>query len=49
MNLLLLVLLIVLIFGGGYGWHSGWGAAPVGGLGTIVLVLVLLWACGVIR
>jgi hypothetical protein len=52
MTLIILIVVLVLLFGGtGYGYsrRSDWGYAPVGGLGTILLILVLLWAFGVIR
>ena len=51
MTILLIVLLVLLLGGGGYGYsrRSDWGYAPVGGIGTILLILILLWAFGVIR
>lgn len=43
---ILLIVLLVLLLGGGGGWYNGnWGGGPVGGIGlifVIVLVLVLL-------
>jgi hypothetical protein len=51
MTILLIVLIILLLGGGGYGYsrRSDWGYAPVGGLGTILIILLVLWALGVIR
>lgn len=54
MHLLLLVILILILLGGGLGWHSGYWTsggpyvAPLGGLGLVVLVIVLLLLFGVI-
>ena len=49
MNILILLLILILIFGG-VGWHGGYG--PVyygGGIGTIVVILLILWMCGILR
>lgn len=46
--LLIIIVLIVLLGGGGYGFHR-WG--PVGGgisMGTILIVLLLLYLLGVL-
>lgn len=45
MDLLLLILIIVLLFGGGYGYtrRADWGPAPVGILGVILIVILLLY------
>lgn len=50
-TILLIVLLLILLGGGGYGYsrRADWGYAPVGGIGTIILILILLWVFGVIR
>ena len=53
MNTLTLILLIVLVLallGALPAWpHSrNWGYAPVGGLGTILAVLLALWIAGFI-
>ena len=44
MRLLLLILLIVLIIGALPAWpySVGWGYYPVGGLGTLLVVLVIV-------
>jgi hypothetical protein len=45
MNLLVLLVILVLVFGvgGGYGWHSGWAYGPhTLGLGAIILIVVLI-------
>lgn len=52
MNVIVIVLLVLLLCGGGgfYGfntYHAGWGFP--GGLGTVLLVLLVLWLLGVIR
>jgi hypothetical protein len=48
MSLLLIIIILILIFGGGgYYAHSYYGAPGLGGvLGTIVIVLVVLWLVG---
>lgn len=46
MNPWVVVLFVLLLFGGGIGpWYpysSGWGYGPSGGIGLIVLVIVVL-------
>ena len=48
MNLILLVLLLVLIVGALPAWpySSGWGYAPSGTLGTVLLILLVLALLG---
>jgi hypothetical protein len=48
MDLLILLVIILLLFGGGYSYNrrADWGYAPVGGLGFILLVIVLLYFFG---
>ncbi|HUD52808.1 DUF3309 family protein [Parvibaculum sp.] len=50
MRLLLLILLIVLIVGALPTWpySSGWGYYPSGGIGTLLVVLLVLVLLGVI-
>jgi hypothetical protein len=50
MGLVLLVLLIVLCLGGLPTWNHSreWGYAPSGGLGTILVIVVVLMLLGVI-
>ncbi len=50
MRIILLIILIVLVLGALPTWpySSGWGYYPSGGLGTIVVVLLILWLVGVI-
>ncbi len=50
MGLILLIILIVLLIGSLPTWpySSGWGYYPSGGLGTILLILIILWLLGVI-
>jgi len=50
--MLLLIIVLVLLFGGGGGYYgfSRWG--PGGGLGivgTVLLILIILWASGALR
>jgi hypothetical protein len=52
--MLLLIILLVLIFGGGGGYYLGnaqqWPGGGYGsGLGTIVVVLLVLWLAGFLR
>jgi hypothetical protein len=50
MRLILIIILIVLLLGALPTWpySSGWGYYPSGGLGTIVVILLILWLVGVI-
>ena len=50
MRLILIIILIVLLLGALPTWpySAGWGYYPSGGLGTIVVVLLILWLVGVI-
>ena len=51
MLLILLIILIVAMVGSAPAWpySRGWGYAPTGGLGTIILILLILWLLGFIR
>jgi len=50
MRLILIIILIVLLLGALPTWpySSGWGYYPSGGLGTIIIILIILWLVGVI-
>jgi hypothetical protein len=50
MLLLLLIILLVLAVGSAPAWpySRGWGYAPSGGLGTILLIILILWLLGII-
>ena len=50
MRLLILIILILLLIGAFPTWpySAGWGYYPVGGLGTILIVLLILALFGVI-
>jgi hypothetical protein len=50
MRLIVLIILIILLIGLLPTWpySSGWGYYPSGGLGTILLILIILWLLGVI-
>ena len=51
MGLILLVIVIVLLFGGlpHYGYSRNWGYGPSGGLGLILLILIILMVCNVLH
>ncbi len=45
MSLLLIIIVIVLLFGG-VGFHSGWGyygAGPYGGIGALLVIILIIW------
>ena len=48
MPLILLIVLIIVIIGLLPAWpySSGWGYYPSGGLGTVLLILLILWLLG---
>jgi Protein of unknown function (DUF3309) len=50
MRLLILIILIILLLGALPTWpySSGWGYYPVGGLGTILIIVLILFLLGVI-
>jgi hypothetical protein len=50
MGIILLIILIVLLVGSLPTWpySSGWGYYPSGGLGTVLLILIILWLLGII-
>jgi len=50
MRLILIIILIVLLLGALPTWpySSGWGYYHSGGLGTIIIILIILWLVGVI-
>lgn len=50
MGLILLIILLVLLLGSVPAWpySRGWGYYPSGGLGTILLILLILWLLGYI-
>jgi hypothetical protein len=50
MRMILLIILILLLIAALPTWpySSGWGYYPSGGLGTILLILIILWLLGVI-
>jgi hypothetical protein len=52
MSTLLIIIILLLIFGGGGGYyaHSLYGGPGLGGvLGTVLVVLLILWLLGVLR
>jgi Protein of unknown function (DUF3309) len=50
MRLILLIIVIILLIGAVPAWpySSGWGYYPAGGLGTILIILLILALLGVI-
>jgi hypothetical protein len=50
MRFLILIILIILLIGAFPAWpySSGWGYYPVGGLGTILIIVLILFLLGVI-
>lgn len=50
MGLILLIVLVLLLIGTVPAWpySRGWGYYPAGGLGTVLVVILLLWLLGVI-
>ncbi len=44
--LIVIILIILLLGGGGYGYRAGWGGAPVGGIGLVILILIILLRAG---
>ena len=50
LEIILLVVIILALFGGGYGYsrRSDWGSAPFGGVGLLVIVLLVFFAFRVI-
>ncbi|HLH53893.1 MAG TPA: DUF3309 family protein [Verrucomicrobiae bacterium] len=47
---ILLIVLVILMIGSAPAWpySRGWGYAPSGGLGTILLILLVLYLLGII-
>ena len=47
-SILLVVLLVVLLLGALPAWpySRGWGYYPSGGLGTVLLIILILWMLG---
>ena len=50
MLLILLIILLIAAIGSAPAWpySRGWGYAPSGGLGTVLLIVLILWLLGVI-
>jgi hypothetical protein len=51
MGLILLIIVLVLLFGGlpRWGYSRNWGYGPSGGLGLILLIVIVLLFMGTIR
>ena len=48
MPIILLIIIVLLVAGGGGWYHSGWNGSGIS-LGTVLLVLLVLWLIGVLR
>jgi hypothetical protein len=50
MLMILLIILLIAAIGSAPAWpySRGWGYAPSGGLGTVLLIILILWLLGVI-
>jgi hypothetical protein len=50
MGLILLIVLVLLLVGSVPAWpySRGWGYYPSGGIGTVLLILLILWLLGII-
>ena len=50
MELIIVIILLVLLFGSfpAYPYSRNWGYGPSGGLGTILLIVIILWLLHVI-
>lgn len=50
MRFILLIIVIILLIGALPSWpySAGWGYYPAGGLGTILIILLILYLVGVI-
>ncbi len=50
MELIVVIVLLLLLFGSfpAFPYSRNWGYYPSGGLGTILVIVVILWALGVI-
>lgn len=50
MTLILVVLIVLLLCGSGLGYRAGWSPAYLGGsLGTVLVILIVLYLLGVFR
>ena len=50
MELVIVIILVLLLFGAfpAFPYSRGWGYYPSGTLGTILLIVIILWALGVV-
>jgi hypothetical protein len=49
MSTLLIIVILLLIFGGGGGYYAYGGAGLGGVLGTVLIILLILWLLGRLR
>lgn len=47
-TILVIILIVILLGGGGFGYKSGWGYGPMGVIGALVVILLVLLLVGVI-
>ena len=47
---ILLIVLVIALLGSVPAWpySRGWGYAPSGGIGTVLIILLILWLLGII-
>ena len=50
MELIIVIILVLLLLGSfpAYGYSRNWGYYPSGTLGTILLIVIILWLLGVV-
>jgi hypothetical protein len=51
LSLLVVIVLVILVIGSlpTWGYSRSWGYRPMGGLGLILLIVIVLWLLGVFR
>jgi hypothetical protein len=51
MSTLLVIILVLVLIGSLPTWpySGGWGWYPAGGLGTILVIILILWLLGVVK
>jgi hypothetical protein len=49
LTLLIIVLLVVLLAGGGYGYRRWGTGGGLGIVGTVLVIVLILWLLGVLR
>jgi uncharacterized membrane protein len=51
LSLLVVIVLVILVIGAlpTWGYSRSWGYRPMGGLGLVLLIVIVLWLLGVFR